>query len=81
MIKLEDLRTRNVWLLFIGLFLSFAAAGLYYKSLEDQSARDIKNMSTIYSARTESLINTIFHKTDVLAAVVKLRNGKMDDYI
>ena len=81
MTKLDDLRKRNLWLLFAGLFLSLAAAGLYYRSLEEQSARDIKNISTIYSARTESLINTIFHKTDVLAAVVKLRNGKMDDYV
>ena len=61
--------------------ISIIASALYWRTLQQDSAANIERMRTIYAVRTENVLNSIFHKTDVLAAVVKLRNGKMDDYV
>ncbi len=73
------LHKRNCWILFVCLFVSVAASAFYYRDLQEHSRGDIRNTSVIYTARTESIINTIFHKTDILATVIKLRNGQLDD--
>ena len=67
----------NLWLLIVGILLSLLVSGAYYRELKKSSQKDIQNISTIYASRTENVINRIFHKTDVLAAVVKLENGQI----
>lgn len=66
-------------LLVLGLLLSILTGFTLYQSLEKREKQDIAQTSTIYTERTESLINSIFHKTDVLAATVKLNNGDISE--
>jgi len=69
----------KVWILTAGIFFSALLAILYFKSLQRQEKKDIERIRTIYTERTENLINSVFHKTDVLAAVVKLENGAVSE--
>lgn len=71
----ESLRQRYVWLLGLLLVVTLACTGLYYHSLRRQSARDLQRIRIYYADRTGNFINSVFHKTDTLAAVVKLQNG------
>ena len=60
--------------------LSATLAGFHlYIVIEKQQVKDVQQVSTIYSERTENVINSIFHKTDVLAAVVKMNNGDIKE--
>jgi signal transduction histidine kinase/BarA-like signal transduction histidine kinase len=68
-------QARGLWILALCLAASLTVAGLYYRTVCRQSLKNIERIRTIYTERTENLINSVFHKTDVLAAVVKLENG------
>ena len=68
---------RNLWLLMIGIGLSLLTSGIYYQELKEYSAKSIESISTVYAARTENRVNEIFHKTDVLAAMVKMQQGNI----
>ena len=68
---------KNIGVLLIGIIISLSVAAVCYRELNESSAKEVKSVSETYAARTESNINVIFHKTDVLAAVVKLQNGKV----
>lgn len=70
---------RNLGILGICLLLSAAVSLWYYHILQQQAKLDIERLTTIYATRTESVINTVFHKTDILAAVVKLNNGQLTE--
>lgn len=70
---------KNKSIFLICMVISFIVAMLFYNLLQSSTLSDTKKMSSIYSQRTESVINSIFHKTDVLAAVVKLKNGDIDE--
>jgi len=62
--------------------LSATLTGIHlYIVIEKQQVKDVQQVSTIYSERTENVINSIFHKTDVLAAVVKMNNGDITEDI
>jgi len=73
--KKKRLYQTNLLFLVIGILLSLSAGFHLYIVLAKQQRSDVEKLSTIYAERTESLINGIFHKTDVLAAAVKLENG------
>ena len=75
--KKKNLRQSNLIFLVVGILLSLSAGFHLYAVLDDQQRSDVEKLSTIYTERTESLINGIFHKTDVLAAAVKLENGNI----
>ena len=70
---------QGAWIIIIGLLLSLAAALFYLHAQQREEQAAIKQIQTIYAERTENLINSIFHKTDVLAAVVKLENGDISE--
>lgn len=70
---------KSLWPLFLGIVVSVIISFFYYMELKESSVKDTKNISTIYAARTETILNSIFHKTDVLAAVVKLQNGQISE--
>ena len=69
----------NIWVLVFCLTVSTLVSWAYFDSLKRQSVRNIEKVSAVYAERTENLINLIFHKTDVLAAVVKLENGNITE--
>jgi len=79
MIHRENLTCRHLGVLLLGLFLSGLAAGGYYYSLHQQSVERIQHLSNYYAERTGNFINAVFHKTDVLAAVVKLQHGDISE--
>src|SRR5574344_1055404 len=66
---------KHIWLLCVLLLVSLLCSGLYYHTLELQSRQTIQRIRVYYADRTGNFINTVFHKTDTLAAVVKLQNG------
>jgi len=70
-------RHRDLLILCFYLLCATLAAGVYYDLLRKQSEGGIEQARTIYAERTESLINSVFHKTDVLAAVLKLTGGNI----
>lgn len=76
-IKKKSLRQSNLIFLVVGILLSLSAGFHLYAVLDEQQRSDVEKLSTIYAERTENLINGIFHKTDVLAAAVKLENGNI----
>lgn len=67
------------WLLVLCLLISACLAGWYYEALKQQTINQIETTSSVYAARTESSINAIFRKTDVLATVVHMKNGNIDE--
>ena len=67
------------WILIAGILLSAALSLLYYHFLQRQERANIERIQIIYTERTENLINSVFHKTDVLAAAVKLENGNITE--
>lgn len=69
----------ETWLFAGCLLVSILISGFYYHSLVQQSLKDINQIITIYADRTGNLVNAIFHKTDTLAAVVKLQNGNISE--
>jgi signal transduction histidine kinase/CheY-like chemotaxis protein len=76
----EQKRIQSSFLvLIIGAVFSAAAGVHLYCVLEHQLEENVKSVSTIYAERTESTINSIFHKTDVLAAVIKMKNGEISE--
>ena len=80
MLHLKDgWQKRYIWVFGIFLCLSFIVSFLYYRSLKQQTHENIARIQTIYADRTGNLVNSIFHKTDVLAAVVKLQNGNITE--
>lgn len=70
---------KTIWILIVGIFLSVLFSLLYACFLQHQEQVNIARIQTIYTERTENLINRIFHKTDVLAAAVKLENGDITE--
>ena len=69
------------WVLVVGVIIPFVVAGLYYFSLNQHSAADINRLMTIFTVRTENVLDSTFHKTDVLATVVKAQNGNINEDI
>jgi len=69
----------NLWVLIIGISLSALLALLFYNTARHQEETNIERIQAIYSERTENVINSVFHKTDVLAAAVKLENGDITE--
>ena len=61
------------------LLVSIGISAVYYTAMQRQSLKDIERIRTLYAERTENFINSVFHKTDVLAAVVKLENGNITE--
>ena len=70
-------RHRDLLILCFCLSCSALATGVYYDMLNRQSESGIEQIRTVYTERAENLINSVFHKTDVLAAAVKLTNGSI----
>jgi signal transduction histidine kinase len=72
-------RAPHSWVLIICLVASLLIAGAYYYAERQQITAQIEGVSQTYAERTTNHINSIFHKTDTLAAVVKLHNGDIDE--
>lgn len=70
-------KRNNLWVLVVCLIISMIIAGFFYQVQEAQKQKSTKLISTIYTNRMENLVDNVFHKTDVLAAVVKLKNGNI----
>ena len=70
---------RTWWVLLLGILLSAAISILFLIFLRQQEKMNIERIRTIYAERTENLINSMFHKTDVLAAAVKMENGDVSE--
>ena len=70
---------KGIYVLMLGLCLSLVVAGVFYGNLQQLSLDNINRIRTIYAERTESYVNSVFHKTDVLAAVVKLQDGDITE--
>ena len=70
---------RHLWILFVGFVISAAVAGIFYIFLQQESQENMDRIKSSYTERTENFINAVFHKTDVLAAVVKLENGDISE--
>ena len=66
-------------ILILCLLVSVTVSAEYYHMLHKQAVAEEERVRTIYTERTENLVNSIFHKTDVLAAVVKLENGDITE--
>ena len=80
MLHLKDgWQKRYIWVFGLFLCMSFIVSFLYYRSLKQQTHENIARIQTIYADRTGNLVNNIFHKTDTLAAVVKLQNGNITE--
>lgn len=62
-----------------GFFFSVLASLLCFGLLRQQEQRNIHRLQALYSERTENLMNRMFHKTDILAAAVKLKNGNITE--
>lgn len=77
--RIKDRRGRSWWILAICLAISLIVAIAVYFALQERSARDIERVSELYSERTGNVINSVFRKTDVLATVIKLKNGDLDE--
>ncbi|MCH3942462.1 MAG: ATP-binding protein [Atopobiaceae bacterium] len=77
--RLSEDKGAAAGVLVLCLLLSCLVTAWYYITLRDQSAQDLRRVQTIYTERTESLVNSVFHKTDVLATVVKLDAGDVSD--
>ena len=73
------IRAHHVWLLVVCLLISAAIAGSYYYMLVRRADAEIASASEVYATRTTDYINSVFHKTDTLAAVVKMKNGDIDE--
>lgn len=81
MLQKENWRLQNLWVLLLCLFISLVVTGVFYHSVKQHSDEQIRHISSYYAERTGSFINGVFHKTDILTAVVKLNNGYMDEEI
>jgi hypothetical protein len=79
MLQKENWRLQNLWVLLLCLFISLVVTGVFYHSVKQHSDEQIRHISSYYAERTGSFINGVFHKTDILTAVVKLNNGYMDE--
>lgn len=81
MLQKENWRLQNLWVLLLCLFISLVVTGTFYYSVRQHSDEQIRHLSSYYAERTGSFINEVFHKTDILTAVVKLNNGYMNEKI
>jgi signal transduction histidine kinase/ActR/RegA family two-component response regulator len=70
---------KTLWVLIVGILISALVSILYFSFLQRQEETNIRRIQTIYADRTENLINSVFHKTDVLAAAVKIENGDITE--
>lgn len=70
---------RAIWILVLGVAASILFSAWYYQGLRVRSQKDIERVCALYAERTENLVNAFFHKTDILAAVVKLENGDITE--
>jgi signal transduction histidine kinase/CheY-like chemotaxis protein/sensor domain CHASE-containing protein len=66
-------------MLLICLAVSVLVSGIVYYALHQMSIDNIERIRTIYADRTENYVNSVFHNTDVLAAVVKIKNGDITE--
>ena len=80
-LKARNQSKKRLVFLICGIVFSAFVALFYYQSQDSRSKKNIENIRTIYTERTENLVNNMFHKTDVLAAVVKLENGNITEDI
>ena len=67
----------NIQIFIVCLIISFVISAAFYNTLRQKTQADMERVSESYTVRTESIVNSIFHKTDVLAAVVRIRNGNL----
>ena len=77
------MQTKSKWLVYnllilaVCLLLSFAVAAVFYNTLRLKTKERVERTNEYFTTRTENAINSIFHKTDVLAAIVRVRNGNL----
>ena len=77
--KTNPSNRKEIRILFAGIFVSALIAALCMGFLRHEETEKIRRIQTVYAERTENLINRVFHKTDVLAAAVKLENGDITE--
>ena len=79
MLSLKNWRTiaHAPLLLFIGVTFSILVSGWYYQNLLEEENRHVELLQEDYAIRTKILLNDIFHKTDILSAVVHLTQGQI----
>lgn len=65
--------------LLIGLTITAALAIIVANLTSDQNHKIALHTAEVYSARTESLLDSLFHKTDVLNAILIENGGKLDE--
>lgn len=75
----ETVAKSKLAILFIGLFMSVLAGILCLWVLNSQEHKNIQRIQTLYAERTENLMNRMFHKTDILAATVKISDGDISE--
>jgi len=79
MLQKDNWQLHNVWVLILCVVISFLCSSFYYKESERDAEENIKHISNYYADRTENFVNSVFHKTDVLAAVVRLQRGNITE--
>lgn len=65
--------------LLIGLAITAAIAVIVARLTSDQNHKIALHTAEVYSARTESLLDSLFHKTDVLNAILIQSGGVLDE--
>lgn len=73
------LHRHHLWVLCLCLAATLTCTAIYYRAIRRDTSQRIERIQTLYADRTENLVNSIFHKTDVLAAVVKLNHGDISE--
>ena len=77
--RAETVAKKKLTLLFTGIFISALIGILCLWFLNSQDKSNIQRIEALYAERSENLMNRMFHKTDILAAVVKLNNGDITE--
>lgn len=64
---------------FLGVLVTALLAGAFVQITSRQNHKLALHTAEVYSARTERLLDSLFHKTDVLSAILIENGGELDD--
>lgn len=81
MMKKTGIKAFDIKVFFGGIIITcYLVAYSAFTSVE-MLKRDARHVADVYSARSEMLLNSLFHKTDVVEAIVLANNGELSQSV
>src|SRR5699024_7301040 len=81
MMKKTGIKAFDIKVFFGGIIITCCLVAYSAFTSVEMLKRDARHVADVYSARSEMLLNSLFHKTDVVEAIVLANNGELSQSV